>query len=71
MVLKSPPPVATSPATGNSPPPPVPTTMDPTGLYLHPGDREEDAVDSLLDEVYLAEDQGNAAATASSSLSPG
>ena len=29
------------------------------------------AVDSLLDELYLAEDQGNAAATASSSLSPG
>ena len=32
---------------------------------------ESAAVDSLLDELYLAEDQGNAAATASPSLSPG
>ena len=32
---------------------------------------ESAAVDSLLDELYLAENQGNAAATASPSLSPG
>ena len=32
---------------------------------------ESATVDSLLDEFYLTEDQGNAAATASSSLSTG
>ena len=32
---------------------------------------ESAAVDSLLDELYLAEDQGNAASTASPSLLPG